>query len=632
MAEETASGASQAADPAAIALALAGASRAEADAYLRDQRYHLHEQLKQIHLDIWEKVLGVLLRLATAFVGLAVAAGCGFLIWNAAQSNELVVDSFSVPPDLAQKGISGDVLAGQVVDRLVTMQAQTTSFRAPQSYASGFNASVKLEIPETGISLMELDRFLREKLGSDTHISGALFRTAAGVRLTARAGALASDSFEGKDEELDALIQRAAEAIYQRTQPFRYATYVWNRGRDREAHQLFEQLAKTGLPSDRAWALVSVGSTTLAANGSSASDDAINANIRFAKRAIEIDPSIALSWSALGSYEELLGRNENALFDYRKALAAVSSKEHGQIRLTAVSAFQENMRSRISAMLGDYAAAGAGEFRFSQSGNTSMNPGISATAALYHAAGHDTRAARATLGDPLSDPIARLELGGRYRGWARIFIAYQEQDWSRVVQEAEASRSESPTAKIQPFLSGTRYVAVAEARLGHFAKAEALIAGTPVDCYPCLIARAKIAEMQDQHARADAWFAQAAAAGPSLPLAHTEWGHVLLERGDANGAIAKFALARQRGPRFADPLVYWGEALMAKNQSHLAPAKFRQAETLAPNWGRLYLKWGETLIYAGKKAEAQKHFARAAQLDLTPSEKAELAGQSATLH
>ena len=91
MADEIASGALQAADPAAIALALAGASRAEADAYLRDQRYHLHEQLKQIHLDIWEKVLGVLLRLATAFVGLAVAAGCGFLIWNAAQSNELVV-------------------------------------------------------------------------------------------------------------------------------------------------------------------------------------------------------------------------------------------------------------------------------------------------------------------------------------------------------------------------------------------------------------------------------------------------------------------------------------------------------------------------------------------------------------
>ena len=64
---------------------------------------------------------------------------------------------------------------------------------------------------------------------------------------------------------------------------------------------------------------------------------------------------------------------------------------------------------------------------------------------------------------------------------------------------------------------------------------------------------------------------------------------------------------------------------MAKNQSHLALAKFAEAEKYAPNWGRLHLKWGEALVYAGKKDEAQKQFARAAALDLTPAEKSELA-------
>jgi Tfp pilus assembly protein PilF len=75
----------------------------------------------------------------------------------------------------------------------------------------------------------------------------------------------------------------------------------------------------------------------------------------------------------------------------------------------------------------------------------------------------------------------------------------------------------------------------------------------------------------------------------------------------------------------ADPLEYWGEALMAKNQSHLALAKFAEAEKYAPNWGRLHLKWGEALAYSGKPAEAKAQFARAAMLDLTPSEKSELA-------
>ncbi len=65
--------------------------------------------------------------------------------------------------------------------------------------------------------------------------------------------------------------------------------------------------------------------------------------------------------------------------------------------------------------------------------------------------------------------------------------------------------------------------------------------------------------------------------------------------------------------------------MLEKNQSHLAPAKFAEADKYAPNWGRLHLKWGEALGYAGKADEARKQFARAAALDLTPHEKAELA-------
>jgi Tfp pilus assembly protein PilF len=65
---------------------------------------------------------------------------------------------------------------------------------------------------------------------------------------------------------------------------------------------------------------------------------------------------------------------------------------------------------------------------------------------------------------------------------------------------------------------------------------------------------------------------------------------------------------------------------MAKNQSHLALAKFAEAEKYAPHWGRLHLKWGEALAYAGKPDEAKAQLARAAALDLTPSEKSELVG------
>jgi Tfp pilus assembly protein PilF len=113
-----------------------------------------------------------------------------------------------------------------------------------------------------------------------------------------------------------------------------------------------------------------------------------------------------------------------------------------------------------------------------------------------------------------------------------------------------------------------------------------------------------------------------------MPFAPYEWGQALLRRGTPGEAIEKFKIANQISPHFADPLEGWGEALMAKSQSHLALVKFQEAVKYAPNWGRLHLKWGEALVWVGKPGEAKKQFTRAAELDLTPSERAELARQS----
>ena len=173
-------------------------------------------------------------------------------------------------------------------------------------------------------------------------------------------------------------------------------------------------------------------------------------------------------------------------------------------------------------------------------------------------------------------------------------------------------------------------MALAKAHTGDFAGAEAVIAATPADCYDCVRARGVIAALAGQPARADT-----GSRGPSMtrrpfPSPMTDWGRALLDRGKPDAAIEKFKLANQKGPHFADPLEGWGEALMAKNQSHLALAKFAEANKYAPNWGRLHLKWGEALVYAGKPDEAKAQFTRAAQLDLTPAEKAELAARLKT--
>ena len=53
----------------------------------------------------------------------------------------------------------------------------------------------------------------------------------------------------------------------------------------------------------------------------------------------------------------------------------------------------------------------------------------------------------------------------------------------------------------------------------------------------------------------------------------------------------------------------------------------RVSEETARAWARrLRLKWGEALFFAGTREGAKSQLAHAAQLDLTPSEKSELAG------
>ena len=161
-------------DPVAIGLALAGASREDAREFLKkqgafidDQRHHLHEQFKQLRLAIWEKRLGVLLRLTTAMVGLVVAGFLGVAVWNAAHADGLVIDAFSVPPELAQHGITGEVVASRMLDRLTDLQSRTISVRAAQSFDNNWGNDIKVEIPETGVSFGEVYRYLKGSLGHD---------------------------------------------------------------------------------------------------------------------------------------------------------------------------------------------------------------------------------------------------------------------------------------------------------------------------------------------------------------------------------------------------------------------------------------------------------------------------------
>jgi len=613
-------------DPAAMAFALGGASRAEADAFLRDQRtliaeqrHHLHGQYIQLRLGIWEKRLGVLLRVATAFAGLAIAAGLAFLIWNASASNDLVIDSFQVPPDLAAKGLSGPVVAAKLSDRIAALQAQTLSARAAKSYANGISEGLKLEIPETGVSLFELDRFLRAKLGHDLHIGGEMVQTANGIALTARVGTDGSATVTGAETDMDGLLQKLAEQVYRTSQPYRFAIWLQTHDRSEEAVEVLKTLAASGPAGERAWAYNGWGIIVLQRDGERAS-------LPLMQRGHALDPDNYLLIANLGAAELRQGRVENAISYYRAAQAALSAHARDYTSPDSISGQMHNYSALLLAQQGALLQAVAEQ----RAGGTNGPNTVRALAFLagFLALLHEPAAARAALAEyqpagglaNSASDVSALQ--------ARLLIAAEAQDSSAPALE----RDFAAVTALYPGFAQERstllnpVLALALAHTGQFATAQARLNPMPGDCYSCPRARAQVAALQGQDGRADYWFARAAAVAPSSPYAEAEWGRAFLERKQPDAAIEKFTLSSKEGPHFADPLEGWGEALMAKNQSHLALEKFAAAEKYAPNWGRLHLKWGEALVYAGKKDEAKAQFARAAQHDLTPSEKAELAG------
>ena len=272
-------------NPAAVGVALTGASRDKADLFLDNQNVLINDQRRMLHMQMeemreenplklshlrWRRFTDQMkgaLQIMTALVGLTAAVAVGAVVRNAAHSEGLIIESFSVPPDMAARGVTGQMVASQMLDRLTVMQDLTRSFRPARSYANNWGNDIKVEIPETGVSVGEIQHFLKNWLGHDTRISGEVYRTATGIAVTARSGSNTGATFTGADSDLDALVQKAAEHVYSQTQPTRYANYldrnpdpVGLADRRARAAAIYQRLSEGPDEVERAWAFNGLGS------------------------------------------------------------------------------------------------------------------------------------------------------------------------------------------------------------------------------------------------------------------------------------------------------------------------------------------------------------------------------------
>src|ERR1700743_463841 len=95
------------------------------------------------------------LQIRTVLVGLAIVAAIGIALWNASRAEGLVVDAFSVPPSLAQAGVSGDGVVDDMTAKIAAIRdfANDHSLARSNDVSEDRNQAIKVEIPDTGVSL-----------------------------------------------------------------------------------------------------------------------------------------------------------------------------------------------------------------------------------------------------------------------------------------------------------------------------------------------------------------------------------------------------------------------------------------------------------------------------------------------
>jgi tetratricopeptide (TPR) repeat protein len=620
-------------------VAFHAASAAKADAYLDEQTRLARLQSENlIELNAFEmshlrwrrfndQMKGAL-QIMLVLVGALFVFAIGATLWSAAHDDGVVIEAFTVPPDMQARGLTGSVVSSMLLDRLTVLQLHIDSARAPSSYASKSN-DIQVLIPDTGISISEAYRYLVGWLGHQTHISGDVYRSARGITVVVRTSGNPGVSFEGDESGLNALMQKAAEAVYRQTQPFRYAVHLMNYGRNAEADAVLSDLVDNGPASEKPWAYA-VWMYPALAKGDLATA------IARARAGAALDPHNLLAQVNVAQIEAVAGHDEEVLRFDNAAKSAFAAGGGDQIRPLALVSMEQTTNSNLAEETGDYMGAIAQydqalkvqDFNGSRWSSAYMK---SADLALLH----DISASRRALGN-----YTDIQLPARssvMSGWNQTSVDFPQfeqfialGDWAAARKDIEQVAA-SPDARnttrsnLWPRTSFIPRIALARAKTGDMKGAWAQIAKSPLDCYFCLRVRGQIAQVQKDWRASAQWFARAVALAPSIPFAYSEWGAMLMRRGDLDGAIAKFTIANRKGPHFADPLEIWGEALIAKNRSDLAIAKFAQADKYAPHWGRLHLKWGEALWWSGDKAAARKQFAIAAHFDLSPAEKSQRA-------
>ena len=572
-------------DPVEIAMVVAASGKPiphVARRVLEEQAELIHAQRTELRLKHVGNIVRAALWALLAIVALALVAILGTAMYRAARANALVVESFRVPPAMAAQGLTGEVVATQILDKVAEFQSQTESVRAASSYDNNWGDDLKIDIPNTGATAEQVWKLLRGWLGEETRISGEVVQTADGIALTSRVGAEAARRFTGDSRSLDQLVTRAAEHILRETQPYRYSVYsarVAGNLADRVA--VLQELTRHPSAVERKWAF----------NGlAMVASDAANprARIAWARKALAIDPDMYPAWTNIAFAELDLGHEQESADILQRSADFEPTGEYDAGIISANKCLNQGIWGSLTK---DPAAIS------SAASCTEAAAGTSSDWAPYY------RALAALLRHDLAGPLRFTQAANSTSPavWAENITAdvRLRAQMDRPPSPVLAAALEKYRASISQLLQSPDFVqftrltlptstwpleAEALILLGRVGEAAALIERTPTDCYACVRVRGMASQAQGNLPEAQRWYVKAVRQAPRLAPAYVDWARLLIRARRPGTAIPKLSRAAELAPRWADPMKYWGDALVAEGKPSEALAKYNAALKLAPHW------------------------------------------------
>ena len=541
---------------------------------------HLRNQVRAENTRRFGLRVRIGLHAIIALVAIGIAIGAAIMIHDAVGSRSVVIDAFDIAPNVAAQVPSGKIVAAGLLDVLTRIQAATRSGAEHRSLSSAWTNDIAIDVPETGISIGQLERTMKARFGHDQHIDGDLAQSAGdGLALTVRGTGILPKTFIGEARHLDKLLTQAGEYAYGQSQPGLFAAYLANNDRNDEAIR-FSQTAYARADSSERPYVLNYWANAIAGRGA---DGAMREALPLYREALRRKPDY---WTAYNNIMYALNGlgDEEGLVRVSEQLKLAAGGRPGR----APEHEYQNYDRTVWDLPAERAEAIADVESHSGIGTTGSAGGAeNLQVAQYEVQMHDVEAATLRLNTTPVD--AKYVPDVAQATFVRALLAEERNDPEAAAREWDAYVEAYANPSVRTNDPHTIcFAAPSYEKTGQSAKAEAALnavgALTLVDCYRF---RGDILDLRGDWPNAQAWYAKAVKLAPSVPSGYYSWGMALVRHGNLEGAAEKFNSANRLGPHWADPLKAWGDVLMKQGQAKKAIEKYNEALKYAPNWTAL---------------------------------------------